>query len=280
MLIAEMYVLQGGASFLNFHSSSLVHLLSLTVGVVRPRGAAYVGLVLEALLRRFPAEGGSLLVGGGAGVAEMMINSCGSNWTRNEESEPDRVVVIYLTAMARMLLGDPTALDGFFPAKVSDGKGGVVSFGHGDLVGMFLKLHLSLSGSHAPLHRKLWAMCLLSLLPPSQSPASPYGRPLGEGMDPLMELCLDVLREEKEPGCHPTPAPFSVGYDSEEETVDCGKGAYDAFIQREMQQDIAFTTNFEALFQAKMAAMSPEAKQNIQNIVEPTTLQHIEKVLS
>jgi hypothetical protein len=61
-MLAENYIIVGGHSFLNEHSATLQTMLLNLVGEVSPRGQAHVTLVTEALLKRFPEEGGSLLL--------------------------------------------------------------------------------------------------------------------------------------------------------------------------------------------------------------------------
>jgi hypothetical protein len=40
-----------------------------------------------------------------------MLKSCATNYHQAQGSEPDRVIVMYLSAFARILLNDPHALD-------------------------------------------------------------------------------------------------------------------------------------------------------------------------
>jgi hypothetical protein len=113
MLISESYILYNGVAFLNKHADTLIHVLKLVVGQVRPRGVVYIGLVLEALLRGFPVEGGMVLARGG--ILTTMLESCAANICQEKECEPDRVMVVYLTAMARILVASPHAINACFP---------------------------------------------------------------------------------------------------------------------------------------------------------------------
>ena len=132
MVITERYLLLGGTEFLRNHSETLAAVLTCVVGQVQPRGAAYVGLVLEALLRRFPVEGWVLLRQ--SGVAAIMLKLCAANWMGSKNCEPDRVIVIYLTALSRALLGASNALDGYFPEDASSNDNIMPTFCPGDLV--------------------------------------------------------------------------------------------------------------------------------------------------
>jgi hypothetical protein len=107
--LAEYYIIVGGDSFLNEHSAPLQTMLVNQVGEVSPRGQAHVTLVTEALLKRFPVEGGLLLLQ--CGVLKRYVNACSLSWSESKDSEPDRVIVSYLTTMARVFLGAPVLLD-------------------------------------------------------------------------------------------------------------------------------------------------------------------------
>lgn len=54
MMITEMHIMLGGQVFLVANSDLLCKSLHLTIGKVCPRGAKYIGLVLEALLQEYP----------------------------------------------------------------------------------------------------------------------------------------------------------------------------------------------------------------------------------
>ena len=98
---------------------------------MRLKGALYVALALEALLRSFPREGGQLLLHGG--LASRMLQSCMWNYLENDEKrEIDSVIVLHLTVVARMVLADIHCLDGCFPMK--DEIGNFVGFTPDNLV--------------------------------------------------------------------------------------------------------------------------------------------------
>ena len=128
MRITEYYILLGGATFLNDHATTLETVLRNLVGEVRPRGTAYVALVIEALLRAFPKEGGSMLVE--SGILQVFLEACAWNYWEEETCEPDRVIVLYLTALARILLSTPCALQGLLPLALRSGA----VFGEEELV--------------------------------------------------------------------------------------------------------------------------------------------------
>lgn len=130
MMITEMHILIGGEKFLASHSESLCRLLRLVLDNVRPRGAKYIGLVLEALLREFPRDGGSLLLS--SGILDIMLRSCALNYTENLQCEPDRVITVYLNALSRILVVSPSLSDNVLPLKT--GADSIYSFGCRELV--------------------------------------------------------------------------------------------------------------------------------------------------
>lgn len=76
------------------------------------------------------------------------------------------------------------------------------------------------SGGGSSLCQKLWTAFLLSLLPPSPT-LNNFRVHLLELMDSLMSCCLDTIKQN-----NTALIPYSVGYDSEEETVDFSKSSY------------------------------------------------------
>jgi hypothetical protein len=128
MMIAETYLMLGGHMFLAMHAESLCKLMDLSIGKVRPRGAQYVGLVLEALLWEYPCEGGLILLRNGS--LETMRVSSVLNYNGDWLCEPDRVIAVYLNSFARILLASPYILDSLLP--LGDGKVAGDSFGYNE----------------------------------------------------------------------------------------------------------------------------------------------------
>lgn len=126
-MITEMYILLGGKAFLAANSEALCKILHLTVTKVRPRGVKYIGLVLEALLRECALEGGLLLFHWG--ILETMLRSCALNCANVRECEPDRVIILYLNALARVSIASPDILDSLLPLSTCG-----ISFGYSELV--------------------------------------------------------------------------------------------------------------------------------------------------
>ena len=233
MLITEGYILLGGVFFLNDHHATMQQVLKAIVGEVTPRGASYVHLVLESLLRRYPALGSSIL--SQSGVIATMLKSCTANYHQVQGSEPDRVIVMYLSVFARVLLNNPHALDeNLLPLSASFRHEQLVSlqfrlsffpqfFLSSDLVvaTMVLKLNLyfrffpdASSDEYEPSRKRLWVFFLLSILSPSGQ-SSNFRNSVQDNMDTIFRCCLEVLEERKYP-----IVPYSIGYDSEEETLD------------------------------------------------------------
>ena len=130
MLVTEVYIMLGGQEFLAVNAESLCKVLHLTVAKVRPRGAKYVGLVVEALLRAYPSDGGLLLLR--SGILEAMLCSCALNYANDKQCEPDRVISLYLNSFARVLFASPGILDSLLPLSASGFS--VDSFGYKELV--------------------------------------------------------------------------------------------------------------------------------------------------
>eukprot|EP00804_Cyclotella_cryptica_P008499 CCRYP_004002-RB/>CCRYP_004002-RB protein AED:0.01 eAED:0.01 QI:3/1/1/1/1/0.75/4/605/1092 len=121
MKITEHYIILGGDDFLKEYGTTLQTVLVNLIGEVSPRGEAYIALVTETLLRKFPVEGGLLLLH--CGVLKKFLDACSLNWSESKESEPDRVIVLYLTAMARIFIASPEMLEsaGLFSSESAFG---------------------------------------------------------------------------------------------------------------------------------------------------------------
>ena len=106
MIITEGYILLGGKVFWIDHSFSLELILKLVIGNVSVRGAMYVNLVLEALLKTIPVEGASMLLR--SGLVATMFRSVVETCTDAQLCEPYEVINIYLTILSRIMLASPT----------------------------------------------------------------------------------------------------------------------------------------------------------------------------
>ena len=135
MMIAEGYLLIGDISFLERNSSMIQHLLQSVIGKVAPIGEAYVSLVIESLLRKFPLEGGLLLLKGG--ILKDLLKFCSQNFFKVDSCEPDRVIILYLTTLARVLLYAPQFSDEILHACQQDGE---AQFGYEELVRALFKI--------------------------------------------------------------------------------------------------------------------------------------------
>lgn len=160
MRITEHYIILGGGTFLNDHSNTIQQILRNVIGEVRPRGTAYIFLVVEALLRLFPLEGGILLRD--CGVLNTFINACALSYFEDDKCEPDRVIVLYLTALSRVFLASPSTLQSLLPTKLPSGA----IFGEEEWISLYLlKFQVAGNGAHGLLFQKLWAVLLLSVYP-------------------------------------------------------------------------------------------------------------------
>ena len=121
----------------------LIASLSLLIGNVNPRGALYVNLIFESLLGAFPCQGVQLFIDGK--IANNMICACAANYHNNSDCEPDRVIIIYLSVLARLLLHTSNVLDNIIPFTCKEG----LVFGHDHLVmGVLKKPSCNSSATH------------------------------------------------------------------------------------------------------------------------------------
>lgn len=56
------------------------------------------------------------------GVLKVYLQSCGENYWGEDNCEPDRVIVLYLTALARILLVSPNLLQTLLPLALPSGR--------------------------------------------------------------------------------------------------------------------------------------------------------------
>jgi len=266
MMLAADYVLMGGRDFLQSESNKLAELLSLTVTKVQPRGAEYVALVLEALLRAFPLEGGLLLME--SQVIPTMLKSCASHYLEDDNSEPRRVVNLYLTSICRSLLGNRTLLDAFFASVDTS------SFGPRELVVMILQCaRANALDSFHPTRRKLCLMALLAQIQQNQQQTclSPFVLQQARG---LSEECQNNACNEEECSF------YSVGFDFDEESLPDRQHDEDPFIKQAVANDIANTTNFPQLVRYNLTELQRLMGENLlshkfanNNALEPSSLQ-------
>ena len=217
MRITEHYLMLGGSQFLNDHSSTLQHVLRNVVGAVRPRGTAYTFLVVEALLRSFPVEGGLLLRD--CGVLNTLVNACALTYYEDDKCEPDRVIVLYLTALARVFISAPPTFQSLFPAKIQSGA----RFGDEEWISLYLlKFQSAGNGAHGLLFQKLWAVLLMSVYP------SPF---TVTKSNEIFENLLYVLTNLNPNGSNVLS--YDVGCDDDEEDMTVGMDAYENMLQEQ-----------------------------------------------
>lgn len=214
MRITQYYIVLGRTNFLNEHSITIQTVIGNLVGQVRPRGVAYIFLVVETLLRLFPIEGGQLLLS--CGVLKTFVEACSSSYFEDEKCEPDRVIVLYLTSLARISLAAPSTLQSLLPVQHESGAG----FGEAELISLYLqKFQVAGNGAHGLMFQKLWGLFLLSLYPPS-----PFASSVLEKSDAIFAKLVYLLKNI-DPSCTNILS-YEVGYDNdEEETVEVGVGA-------------------------------------------------------
>mmetsp|Transcript_27442 Transcript_27442/g.46712 ORF Transcript_27442/g.46712 Transcript_27442/m.46712 type:complete len:540 (-) Transcript_27442:98-1717(-) len=272
MRITEYYIILGGANFLNDHATTIQTTICNIIGEVRPRGTAYMFLVIEALLRSFPAEGGSMLQS--CGVLKKMVESCASNYFEHDKCEPDRVIVLYLAALARASLAMPGLLQSLLPLTTSSGA----VFGEEELVHLYLmKWKVAGNGAHGLLFQKLWALLLLSFYPPCQL-ASCCNTVLAKS-NTIFNIFVYVIKNTNRDGTNVLS--YEVGYGEEEETVDTGAEIYEAMLQEQRTKDIVISTLLQEAVSTKMSGLPHELGQKYQEFLSTIgndTLQQLEEV--
>ena len=90
---------------------------------------------------------------------------------------------------------------------------------------MFRLFESASYGESGRLRKKIWAILLLSFLPPSQSIFTQY---VLTQLDQLVNVCCDVLSDSKK-----TLAPFAIPYDCEDEVFELEKTYYNQFVHSE-----------------------------------------------
>jgi len=273
MLLTEGYILRSSATFLETHSSNIQHILYLIVGQVKPRGAFYIHLVIEALLRRYPIDGSILLLQGG--ILGSMIKSCAMNYAQTNDCEPDRVIMLYLNSFSRILLSSPNILDnGIFPYSFTQ-DGHTITFRYQELVHSFIRLFDQAADyEFGILFQRLWVLLLLFCIPPSPVPHLLQEVVL-KNFDSVLSMCLHVIKQQNF-----VLNPYSLGYDEEEETFDIGLETYENSLKNDLMKDIGFISNITSVFKMKIkelrTAIDANLYKEIFDTVEPTTLQQLE----
>ena len=118
MMLLELYILNGGVTFLNSHATLVHDMFLSTIGLVKTKASGFVMLGMDALLRQFPAEGGRLLIDGGC--IGGILKCCHHVIKDRAEREPDVCLVQWMSVVARVLICNVTSLNGMMS---QDGRG-------------------------------------------------------------------------------------------------------------------------------------------------------------
>lgn len=245
MRITEYYIILGRDGFLNDHATTIQAVLCNIVGEVSPRGAAYVGLVLEALLRLFPSEGGKML---DCGIIDKFLEACANNYFGIDSCDPDRVIVIYMTALARVSLANPALIQNKLPTTLQAG-----TFGHAQLVDLYVKrFQVAGNGAHGLLFQSIWGMLLLSFYPPSH--IITLTNSVLERSNDIFGAFVYLLRNVNRDGSNILS--YEVECDDEEERIDRDTSAYDALLQEQATCDKLLSSNFRHQLTKKLSGLS------------------------
>lgn len=274
MRITEYYIILGKEGFLNDHATTIQSVLCSTVGEVSARGTAYVGLVFEALLRLFPYEGGKLMDSCGI---DKILEACANNYYCIDSCDPDRVVVIYMTALARIALADPAFLQNRLPITLQAG-----TFGHSQMVDFFVKrFQVAGNGAHGLLFQTLWATLLLSFYPPSSNP-SPLTNSVLEKSNEIFGAFVYLLKNVHKDGSNLLS--YEVECDDDEEKIDRDTCAYDSLVQEQAANDKARSSDFRDKLTEKLnglcAALGNEEYVRFMSTLDATILQQLQEALA
>ena len=274
MRITEHYIHVGAATFLNDHATTIQTVLTNVVGEVRPRGTAYIYLVIEALLCSYPVEGGSLLHN--CGALKTFIEACASSFTEQESCEPDRVIVLYLSALARVILATPSMIQALLPVTLPSGT----VFGEEQFISLYInKFQVAGNGPHGLLFQKLWTMLLLSFYPPC--PLVSCSRLVLAKSNDVFAKLLYVLKNANHDGSNVLS--YEIGYDEDEDTVDIGTDIYETLLLEQRARDIVITSSLKQAVSTKMNGLSNKLGDKYQEFlssIESNTLQQLQSALA
>ena len=274
MRITEYYIILGKEDFLNDHATTIQAVLCNIVGEVSPRGTAYVGLVLEALLRLFPSEGGNLL--DSCGITDKFLEACAQNYFVIDSCDPDRVIVIYMTALARISLANPTFLQNKLPITLQAG-----SFGHSQLVDLFVKrFQVAGNGAHGLLFESLWGMLLISLYPPSHTIT--LTNAVLEKANEIFGAFVYLLKNVNRDGSNLLS--YEVECDDDEEKIERDTYAYDVLLQEQAARDKLHSSNFRHQLTEKLnglgVALGNDDYGRFLSTLDSTMLQQLQEMLA
>jgi hypothetical protein len=248
MRITEFYIILGREGFLIDHATTVQAVLRCVIGEISPRGTAYVGLVLEALLRLFPSEGGKML--DCCGITEKCLRACGNNYFGIDSCDPDRVIVIYMTALARMFFVDPDLLQSKLPISLQSG-----TFGHAQLVNLYVtRFQVAGNGAHGLLFQTLWGMLLLSFLPPSPFHRFTMTQCVLEKANDIFSAFVYLLRNVDTNLSNIIS--YEVEFDDETRIDRNTLCAYDALVLEQTNYDKLHCSNFRRLLREKLDSLS------------------------
>ena len=268
MLITEGYILLGGQDFLRTQSAVVHRILNSVIGQVRPRGASYVMLVLESLLRKCPTEGMNLLLE--SGVIHTLLVGCTKNYHRAEDSEEDQIIIYYLTVLARALSSSPQIFDSLFPVNC-DMKSMTVFLHSSNLLDLFWQKYDHVN--HL-LWKKIWIVFFFVQLPPTNSCFSEF---VIHNLDGVINNSVDYLLEERHRG-----ESFLLDRNFEDQSdiaPEVGTERYRELVLTGIRNDPIFGLNLPAFIKLKLEKLrqvvGEQTYGEILSSVEPVLLQQL-----
>jgi len=277
MKIVEEYVVLGAGPFLEAHAAAVTGLFNLVVTEVSPRGSKYVSAALEAILKRFPAEGADMLRRVGV-LGKLVVASLEADADDRGDGHADPALMVhYMAIVARVAVTAPDHLRALLHSEVSDGSPAMVSARLAQLANMWIRRFdlIAPNSSVAPWHRKVVALALASLVavdPPGTLPR----------LVEIVNVCVDVLSEQApgaspagSPGAGPVPSPAeALALEALEATA--GSDLYTANLRAMVTGDAVLTIDLRAFLSAKLgeaqASAGAEALQLALAAVDPALL--------
>ena len=273
MLLMEGYILLGGKDFLRSHSVTLCWILNRVVGQVRPRGASYIMLVLEALLRQCPSEGGQMLFE--CGIINTMLINCAKNHHNADDCEEDMIIIYYLSAFARILLSTPQSFDSLFPICCKTNKT-TISFLATNLIELYWQKY---DHVNQMLWKKSWIVLFFVLLPPTNSC---FDETIIKNFDGLVNNAVDYLLEEQHRGENSL---LSLNFDDQSDVApEVGNACYKNLLFHQMEKDSIINLNLSIFIKAKMEEFHNRVGDQVYNdvlsSVEPILLKQLHSVIA
>ncbi len=272
MLITEAYVVLGGGEFLIAHGFDVVSCMELMVGEVKGQVMCYVARAMEAILRKFPSQGSTLLLSPITKATRACAHrvrrlataghrySGAEQYNKEEELEPDFVIAQYTSLVCRVILGGD--IDTWNTLRSSTG------ISVHEVISLLTDL-FDIAGDL--LHRKLWTCTMVWALRVDPKSAL-SNQQLGE----IFGCCVQVIgeisnQEEMVSSSSSSSSTLSI--------QDLPESPLAVRIREDIDADHVATTNLKSMIREAMDACSTsvgqDAFQAVLTTIEPIVIQQL-----